>query len=515
MPEAATKVKSSFFQHNMENERAPRVVTRSSAVFYFIQSESVNTQIHFMNYWKEKRGTQVSIKITLRGMDGTIAHEQPMVVDRQGGYVIEIAEILRAASLAVREGSVEVEIFAESNIAVAYPAAIVRYVGEDWHTVAHSSQRYFSETSGDDGEAVGAVREVEEGNLTIHADPRFEPFLIIHNGPVPVNGFAPQIEVRSADGRSMTVAAPPWDWAAFQTRKVMLADICDFRSFLAGGVGTFSIKFPIGGIFPRLIGGHQCGSQWSIDHTNFASITGPAAQDVIVSRGDRAFKELVFNLPNNVAENWTCFADLYPTYPDADYAVGMTIFDADGSANDAGEVHVGKGGQRGLVRIAMDNGRSGSGNLELSFRHGKQLPRRFHTGIHYQIGDGLPGFLTDGPLPHSTPPIRTRWFPVFDSDDARNYLLIANRFLGDDAPAEVVYKARLFNGFGDDPLESEIVLGAYESKCLGIADLFADAKAYLRGGTGWVYLGASEPQRAVLHYASVKGRDSIAVCHAF
>ena len=64
---ATKSQKRAFFQHNESTLNVP--INRSSSVFYFLESNAVSTQIHFMNYWLEKRNNKdILLKITLRKM---------------------------------------------------------------------------------------------------------------------------------------------------------------------------------------------------------------------------------------------------------------------------------------------------------------------------------------------------------------------------------------------------------------------------------------------------------------
>ena len=508
--------KPAFFAHNLENKRDKRMVTRSSAVFYFVQTEIISTEIHFMNYWKLKRGSKVLLNVSLRHMDGKRFHTQSIEIDRQGGYVIKVSDLLNCPqSDKSTHGSIEIEFLSSTDIAIAYPAAVVRYVGQNWHTVAHSSQRYFSEVSGDDEDIINTISEIEEGNLTIHSEKNIEPFLIIHNGPLDVDSHIPILTIWSEDGQKTVLELEAWSWHPFQTRFIKLSELCDFRSILGNKAGTYSIKTLLGGVFPRLIAGNCLNDQLSVDHTNFAAVHGPASSDKFPSANNHGFKELVFNLPNNLIDNWRCFVDLYPTYPDSNYVVRKSLLDRRGNSLHEDIIYVAKNDERRLVRIEMNNETARDLNMELSFHHEKWLPRRFHMGIHYQANGGLPGFLTDGPLPCTTPPIKTRWFPVFQVSSCKNYLLIASRFVADEEPQSITYRAQLFNCFGNDPISVDCTLNEFESKCILIDGMFPNLKDYLRGGSGWVYLTSNLPQRSVFHYASLNGETSLAVCHAF
>ena len=47
---------------------------RSSAIFYFIQSETFTTTISFLNYWFVRRELDVTVLISLRDLNGNLIH---------------------------------------------------------------------------------------------------------------------------------------------------------------------------------------------------------------------------------------------------------------------------------------------------------------------------------------------------------------------------------------------------------------------------------------------------------
>lgn len=62
-----------FFKHNYENIEERKIVNRSSGIFYFICSEDTKTELHFLNYLKEKRSlADVILRLTFRNMKGEI-----------------------------------------------------------------------------------------------------------------------------------------------------------------------------------------------------------------------------------------------------------------------------------------------------------------------------------------------------------------------------------------------------------------------------------------------------------
>jgi len=136
-------------------------------------------------------------------------------------------------------------------------------------------------------------------------------------------------------------------------------------------------------------------------------------------------------------------------------------------------------------------------------------------GIHYQVGNGLSGFLTDGPFPYTTPGISTRWFPVFNIQKCQNYLMIAHRVLAMDEVEDIEFKILLYNSFGSPPIQKKLSVKKYTQTCLKIEDLFPNSLNYLKDRSGWVYMSSTKKQKSVIHYAALYGKDSIGVCHAF
>ncbi len=509
-------MKQVFFTHNAENERAPRDVNRSSAVFYFKCTDEINTEIHYLNYWIIKRGiSDVKRRVTLRSLSGEVFASFEDKVEEIGSQLIDVATLVKKFDIKQSEGSVEIEFLSSTNLFVAYPALVVRYCGVDWHTVAHSSQRYFDQTSGD--RDFGNLGLATEGNLTIQEGRDVRPFLILHNGPNQVRNPELTFTITAPDGEELSVTRSHHTWRPYETCFIYLDEMVNFHDFLRGRFGTFKIEMPTLGVFPRLIGGCERSGVWSIDHTNFAATDGSAAADLFQVDQTEPSKSLVFTVPNNVDAEWKCFTDVYPTFPStADYEIEMNKVATDGSKKSLQAFKMSKKQGERFQRIEIDNSSiSADSNIELNFLHEQQLPRRFHLGIHYKIGEGLSGFLTDGPLPFTTPGIRTRWFPVFDLSSCENFLLLSYRTLAGETDSDVSFDVELYNSFGDSPQRSKIKLSAHSQKCLKVQDIFSDSENFLDDGPGWVYMVSPIKQRTVVHYASVMGENSIAVCHAF
>ena len=509
-------MRQGFYAHNKENERETKLITRSSAIFHFICNKNINTEIHYLNYWLIKRGVSDIVRhITLRNMDGKKLFKTFDDVVTSGGQKINIQTILDKNDITIDKGSIEVEFFSETNLFVAYPALVVRYVGANWHTFAHSSQRILATESGDDD--IKSTGAWTEGNLTIQAGKNVRAFVIVHNGGTELVSAPLTFCISSKHGEQINAQTPNFSWKPYQTRFIYIDQFVDYKELLNGDIGTFNVKFKSCGIFSRLIAGCEKEGAWSIDHTNFADTEGEAALDVVPISNEAPESSLVFNIPNNVQNNWMCYADVYPTFPkDETYDIKVTGLSKNGKKSFIDVMRASHAPSESFNRIEINNKTLASGrNIEISFTNSVEIPRRFHMGIHYQVGNGLAGFLTDGPLPYTTSGIRTRWFPVFELLNCKNYLMMAHRTLAGDTVCDVEFELSLFNSFDDPPKIAKVTLQKYSQICLQIDEIFPMVKDYLKDEAGWIYMTSPLKQRSVVHYAAQFGENSIGVCHAF
>ena len=508
-----------FYKHNAENERkVPSTVTRSSAVFYFKNSHDVKTEIHYLNYWQIKRGvSSIKRRVTFRSMCGEKLFCFEKDVTESGAHCLYVEEILKEFKQDAVEGSVEIEFFSEHNLHVAYPALVIRYVGESWHTVAHSSQRYLSEDSGD--EVNSSIGEAEEGNLTLSPDKQTRAFFIVHNGFHRIQKQQLEIKIITQDGMETIHHSSEISSEPYETHFLYLDEIVDYHSLLDSRYATFSIKMNAIDVFPRLIGGLEKNGKMTIDHTNFASQFGEASLDVIDENTKCPDRSLVFNIPFSSQVDLNCYVDIYPSFPGrGSYELKSCSIQKDGTRINAQTLSVSNRAIERFNRVELPNRLiNGEDNFEISIqgKENSKLPRRFHMGVHYAVNGGLPGFLTDGPIPHTTKGIRTRWFPVFEPHLNDNFIMISNRQLGSESASDIVFEARLFNSFSDDPISAKITIAKYKSISLSMNEIFDGADKFLNKKAGWVYLQSVDPQHCVVHYLSIKANNSVAVCHAF
>ena len=92
-------------------------VYRSSAIFYV--PRKIKTTISILNYWKFKNKKDVVILITEREMDGKLVRR------REKNFSAN--SVLNISDFSIKEGTVEVEAFSNSNIKIPYAAVMIVY----------------------------------------------------------------------------------------------------------------------------------------------------------------------------------------------------------------------------------------------------------------------------------------------------------------------------------------------------------------------------------------------------
>ena len=359
--------------------------------------------------------------------------------------------------------------------------------------------------SGDSNELVHSSFRAEEGNQTIPSETWFEPFFIIHNGPNEITDEDMDLEIQSIDQRIRSYRIPRIKWASRETKVFRLKDLCNYRSVTGGDIGTYTVKFKVKGVFPRIIAGIEDtrNGAWSIDHTNFAAKSGPAVEDIFeVSPGSK--NNLVFVMPNLPEDGWNSFADIYPTGAASNFSV---VVDEEGRNT---TIKLGENNKRLMRRVRLNNGKS----TIFSFQNRDGfLPRRFHMGLHYQYKDGAPGFLIDGPLPISAKPTSTRWSPIFSGQNIENFILLSDRKLGNKEFNGFTTEVAFYNATDGEPLRRTLKVNPGDTLVFSI-EQDEQLKDFISSGPAWAFMKFQPACHAVVHYIS-RLENSVATCHAF
>jgi hypothetical protein len=514
-----------FFKHN-EHELRPTIITRSSALFWVVEGKDLHTDLLLFNYWYHKRSVNdLEIQTTLRSISGETLGQSRSSIDFRGAKTLRVSDVLKVHEMrAPFEGSIELEIFSESNLFIPYPAICVRYYGESWHSMTHTYSRIFSLNSGDASARLNNVQRTVEGNWTIPGNQDLDTFFVVHNGPIAVEPHDLSIVLINSRGQTLAAKLAVDGYKPFETRRYVLSNIVDYVSFLEREPGAIEVSTFVAGVFPRMLAGfkRKNSSEFSIDHSNFNYMGEAGKEDCypIDQKLNPALKSLGFAVPALIGTGWSTYVDIYPSYPQTDYQLKCQALNDRGVALDSPHLSVlGKSGSpRQIVRLPLDEllkeAKSGA-SVDLEIDHATSIPTRLHMGIHYQYGDGLPAFIIDGPMPFSYRGKFTRWFPVLEGSDERSFILLANQLFDSSQTDPITYSALLYNAFNNAPLACEFKLDPGASMIRPLAELFVNVGEFLGNQAGWIYMKSDKPSYAVLHYVIKKGEDSLAADHAF
>jgi hypothetical protein len=516
------ETREGFFKHR-EHELQKTPILRSSAVFYVLQSGAVSTEILLFNYWFHKRGVKdLTLVLTLRDIGGLVVYRGSELISFMGARTVTVTELLQYVGRSSEsfEGALEIEVLSSVNLHIPYPAVVVRYHGAGWHSTAHSYSRFLSESSGDSVERIKAVQLTCEGNWTVHADPGLDTFFVVHNGPCPIEPHEMRLALTNHRGERLEATLPDISYMPRETRRFFPGRHMDVTGHLDGKPGCLEIATRVGGVFPRMLCGHVRATDGalSVDHSNF-NYTGQAGlQDCLPTSEAGTRKPLGFVVPTLADTDWSCWADFYPTYPDRGYSGKFVVRAADGHEVARSAAIIGETERSGIVRVPISDlvaPHDERGAVDFTITHPDRVPTRFHMGIHYRYRNGLPAFLIDGPMPYTAAGVRSRWFPALFGVDTRTLLLISNQVFDSDAATNLCYEVEVHNSRAGKPLHERFELPAGATLAQDLREFIPGIEAFLGGDAGWVVLKADQPALSVVHYMMLKGKDSLAVDHAF
>lgn len=239
------------------------LIFRSAAIFWACSREGAMTTISFMNYWRIKRGLEVSVVITTRRMDGSLLARE--AIDWSGRAVVNHRVDLRGEA----EGSVEVEVFSNRNLVIPYPAIMAVYETPDGVSMVHSYGRIYSPMEVENGKTIKTGRE---SCFTLRDAADVRSFCVFHNGYETQPAQTVRMRIVNADGEVRRVELPLDALRPYQTVRLQPADaVPDLVDFLGGRPGNAALEFSLARAFTRMLVGNETtdGRDRQVTHSNF------------------------------------------------------------------------------------------------------------------------------------------------------------------------------------------------------------------------------------------------------
>lgn len=254
-----------FLNQNDNYSKNFGYVYRSSSIFYYKQSnEGFNTIINFMNYWPIKRNMDVMVIASLRSMEGKLLQRER--VDLSKGMVFNLQPKIGDGNF---EGSLEIEAFANDNLAIPYIAVMVIYEGPESISMVHAYTRTYSIHEVEEGRT---IEKGEEAGLVCRDSDDIRSFIILHNGIYSQEEQEATLWVTNQKGETREKKFNIRKLLPFETLKLHPQEIIpDLVTFLGGEPGSAAWAYQLNGGFTRTMVGNETkdGKEFQVLHSNF------------------------------------------------------------------------------------------------------------------------------------------------------------------------------------------------------------------------------------------------------
>ncbi|MDB4056225.1 hypothetical protein N9516_01880 [Gammaproteobacteria bacterium] len=490
-------------------------VNHSSALFFVVESKIKNTktELFFLNYWRLKRKvTDLTGRITLRNLSGEPIFEEEFKVVELKAHAIKLSPILISQGHEEFTGTAELEFFSKVNLFVPYPAVIVRYSGDDWHTGMHSTARYYYKDSGDPQESIELEQHSVESNITLFSEPGISNQVILHNGVSNSLNQSIALVVTNHLGRQLKAVLPEFKMGPRETICISVDDHIDYKPFLFGKRGMLAVEYSSIGVFPRIMYLNKTlEGEFSVEHSNFGQSEDAHLDCLPTTQPDR---NLLFSFPV-LPKGYNTSIDIFPTYPvlNSPYTININSEDFEGNNLSIKEILLDPKNPFLQFNFEPQNNTS---NIKIDYMNPEKLPNRFHTAINYKHKDSLlPGITLDGPLPKTGRPIGTRWCPFFwDLKNVNTRIIISARTFDPSTKDDIIsVNFELFGESEEERLSFERKMTQRQSLELNIREVLSPSD--WTGNYGWAYMTFNPSSMFNVYFLSEKGDKSIMCDHAF
>lgn len=242
------------------------LVIRSSAIFYYKYSHNFKSTISFMNYWYIKRDLNVMIIASTRDMKGKLVLREAVNFD-QGNVINYEPQIRNKENTDYFEGSVEIEVFSNTNMVIPYAAIMAVYTMTNSISMVHSYGRTYSPHEVEEARTISIGHE---SCWTIRDSQEVKSFCVFHNGYSICEQQTVRMELTNSTGEKKQIILVLPQLAPFQTYKLYPADhYPEIIAFLNNQAGNASLSYILSNAFTRLLVGNESANEMQVTHSNF------------------------------------------------------------------------------------------------------------------------------------------------------------------------------------------------------------------------------------------------------
>jgi hypothetical protein len=236
---------------NFLSNRKP--VFRSSAIFPFVVSKNLKTNIFFLGYWLIKRNIkEITLLGTIRNERGNILKREKLTISQVKAYKIDIKDLLPFEYKKSFIGSIELEVFSSQDMVYPYPAFVVNFEGKNTSSVVHTCGRIYN--SYEDQLSNTDIR-TEESGFDIFENKNFEPFFSFVNGSYKSKNKSIKLTLINYLGQKKIKIIKFKKIYPYETKIIRFLSKKE-KTFFKNKKGTVKIKHTFDNFFPRFLSGN-------------------------------------------------------------------------------------------------------------------------------------------------------------------------------------------------------------------------------------------------------------------
>jgi len=320
----------SFGEAQENNLRRP--VYRTSAVFPVIHNKSLKTKILFMGYWMVKRDlTSLGFLTSVRDKNGVLIHRVKSEIDSPNAREVLIEDILKNLGKENEDfiGSIELEIFSNTDLVFPYPAFVIDYYNEFGSGLVHTTGRIYNDF--EDLKENEQIR-VKEAGFDIIPGEKYSPFFSFVNGHIESLDTNINVEIITTSGLVHKGTINIGQINPLQTVFVKLKNYLPLDDLLKGETGTIKIQHQLTGFFPRFIAGNFCTDNQavSITHTYYDNSDNSGVGHYHENKSPDLLLDSAIFFPVFLDGNWYTKLKFYPIYSPSNYSVNLEFYDFEG-----------------------------------------------------------------------------------------------------------------------------------------------------------------------------------------
>lgn len=307
-------------------------VNRSSAIFPFINTKLIETNILFFGYWFVKRNIKdLSFSIKLRSLKGKLLYQDFQRVSEAKSYRINIGDLLKTKKInQILYGSIELEILSNENLYFPYPALVVNYHSAKYSSVVHTCGRIYNDKQ---DKLSNNMQIVPESGFDIIPNKNFVPFISFVNGDKLLKNEILKCLFINEFGEKFSKKINLKKINPYETKFIKLLNLKE-KKFFQNKKGIVKIHHNFKNFYPRFVAGNfnKSKSIITLTHTFYDSEKETDKKKYFIKNIDKKNNfDSTLLLPlffNN--KNYTEIA-VYPNFPKTELDFDLEIFDQNGN----------------------------------------------------------------------------------------------------------------------------------------------------------------------------------------